>query len=196
MAFNYEFGECSYFSHVLRVAANIGFPPVLNPNIEADMNDFTIRKGKPDDMATALELIQELALYEKAPLEVLTTEAILIEDGFGANKIFDIFVAERDENIVGIAIYYEKYSTWKGRCIFLEDIIVTEELRGKGIGKLLFEEVMSVAKEKGVHRMEWQVLDWNEPAIKFYEKYNAVLDGEWLNGKLTFEQLQQSEFKV
>lgn len=141
-------------------------------------------------MGATLELITELAVYEKAPNEVVTTEQQLIEDGFGPDKIFDIFVAEKEGRIVGIALYYTKYSTWKGRCLFLEDIIVTEKLRGQGIGKLLFEEVVLVAKQRGVQRMEWQVLDWNEPALNFYRKYNAILDGEWLNGKFTFEQLQ------
>lgn len=154
------------------------------------MKEVVIREGRPDDMAATLALITELAIYEKAPNEVVTTEQQLIADGFGPNKIFDIFVAVQEGSIVGIALYYTKYSTWKGRCLYLEDIIVTERLRGQGIGKLLFDEVALVAKERGVHRMEWQVLDWNEPAINFYKKYNAELDGEWLNGKLGLEQLQ------
>ena len=154
------------------------------------MKNVIIREGRPDDMAATLSLVKELAVYEKAPDEVVNTEKQLIEDGFGPNKIFDIFIAERNNKIIGIALYYMKYSTWKGRCVFLEDIIVTENERGTGIGKELFERVVLVAKEKGVHRMEWQVLDWNEPALNFYRKYDAVLDGEWLNGKLTFEQLQ------
>lgn len=157
------------------------------------MKNVIIREGRPDDMAATLALVKELAVYEKAPNEVVNTEHQLIEDGFGPNKIFDIFIAEKNNKIIGIALYYMKYSTWKGRCVFLEDIIVTEEERGTGIGKELFERVVHVAKDKGVHRMEWQVLDWNEPALNFYRKYDAVMDGEWLNGKLTFEQLQAFE---
>lgn len=149
-----------------------------------------IRKGERKDVPGVLALIQELADYEKAPQEVIVTVQQLEEDGFGENPIYGLFVAELDNNIVGIALYYWKYSTWKGRCLFLEDIIVTESLRGKKIGAQLFEKVVKVAKEAKVQRMEWQVLDWNEPAINFYKKYNANLDGEWLNGKLVFEQIQ------
>lgn len=138
-------------------------------------------------------LVQELALYEKAPEQVTLTLKQLEEDGFGENPIYGLFVAERNNRIVGMALYYEKYSTWTGRCIYLEDIIVTESERGNGIGHGLFEAVIGVAKERNSARMEWQVLDWNEPAIGFYRKYNATLDGEWLNGKLTRQQIQ--EFK-
>lgn len=150
-----------------------------------------IREGKKEDVPVVFSLIKELALYEKAPEEVTLTLNQLEEDGFGENPIYGLFVAESANTIVGIALYYEKYSTWTGRCIFLEDIIVTESQRGNGIGHELFEAVIGVAKERNSARMEWQVLDWNEPAINFYKKYNATLDGEWLNGKLTREQIQQ-----
>lgn len=151
-----------------------------------------IRKGENTDIPSLLALIKELAHYEKAPLEVSVTIEQLIEDGFGPNKIFDFFVAELNNQVVGIALYYTKYSTWKGRCIFLEDIIVSEVHRGKGIGKLLFDEVAKIAKEQRVERLEWQVLEWNTPAIEFYKKYNATLDSEWLNGKLVYSQLQEN----
>lgn len=151
-----------------------------------------IRKGNIADVPSLLSLIKELAIYEKAPLEVTVTLEQLIEDGFGTNKIFDFFVAELNSQIVGIALYYTKYSTWKGRCIFLEDIIVSEVHRGKGIGKLLFDEVAKIAKEQKVERLEWQVLEWNTPAIEFYKKYNANLDPEWINGKLVYAQLQEN----
>src|SRR6185436_4147670 len=105
-------------------------------------------------------------------------------------KLFDFFVLEKSDRIIGIALYYYKYSTWKGKCLFLEDIIVTEKERRNGYGKLLFAEAVKVAKEMKVRRMEWQVLDWNEAAIDFYKKYNSNFDGEWLNCKLTFSQLQ------
>lgn len=150
-----------------------------------------IRKGTQHDIAQALGLVKELALYEKAPNEVEVTIEEMTEWGFGADKQFDFFVAEIDSAIIGIALYYFKYSTWKGKCLFLEDIIVTETHRQKGIGKLLFNEVVKVAKQTKVRRMEWQVLEWNTPAIKFYEGYNATLDGEWINCKLTNHQLEK-----
>ncbi|HAP68280.1 MAG TPA: GNAT family N-acetyltransferase [Flavobacteriales bacterium] len=152
---------------------------------------FTVRKGTLDDVPFVFNLIMELALYEKAPQEVTVTLDELVADGFGDNPIYGLFVAEQGNVIVGIALYYEKYSTWKGRSLFLEDIIVTESKRGNGIGHALFQSVIAVAKERNSARMEWQVLDWNEPAINFYKKYNANLDAEWLNGKLTREQIQE-----
>jgi GNAT superfamily N-acetyltransferase len=152
---------------------------------------FSVRKGTQDDVPSVLGLIKELALYEKAPQEVTITLNELIADGFGPNPIYGLFVAEQENAIIGIALYYEKYSTWQGRCTFLEDIIVTESKRGNGIGHALFHAVIGVAKERNSARMEWQVLDWNEPAINFYKKYNAGLDSEWLNGKLTRKQIQE-----
>ena len=152
---------------------------------------FTVRKGTLDDVPFVFNLIMELALYEKAPQEVTVTLDELVADGFGDNPIYGLFVAEQGNVIVGIALYYEKFSTWKGRSLFLEDIIVTESKRGNGIGHALFQSVIAVAKERNSARMEWQVLDWNEPAINFYKKYNANLDAEWLNGKLTREQIQE-----
>lgn len=151
---------------------------------------INVRVGLREDVPAVLNLIRELALYERAPEEVTITLKELEEDGFGQNPIYGLFVAEADGALVGIALYYEKYSTWKGRCVYLEDIIVTESMRGKGIGAQLFEAVVAIAKERNSARMEWQVLEWNEPAIGFYKKYNAELDGEWLNGKLTREQIQ------
>ena len=150
-----------------------------------------IRKGTESDIEQALSLIKELAIYEKAPDEVEVTPNEMRAWGFGSNKIFDFFVAEENDVIIGMALYYFKYSTWKGKCLFLEDIIVTESQRGKGIGKLLFDKIIEVSKETNVRRMEWQVLDWNTPAINFYKKYAATLDGEWINGKLTNAQLEK-----
>ncbi|MFN5182637.1 MAG: GNAT family N-acetyltransferase [Bacteroidota bacterium] len=151
--------------------------------------NLLIRKGIESDLPRVLELIKELAVYEKAPDEVVVTNEEMINWGFGKEKVFDFFVAEVDGFIQGIALYYYKYSTWKGKCMFLEDIIVTETLRGKGIGKKLFDEVVAIAKEKKVRRLEWQVLDWNTPAINFYKKYGSHLDPEWINCKLTDEDL-------
>lgn len=149
-----------------------------------------IRTGSKTDIPAILGLIKELAAYEKAPHDVEVTIEQMEEWGFGNDKLFDFFVAEKNNTIVGMALYYYKYSTWKGKCLFLEDIIVTESERQHGYGKLLFNEVAKVAKQQQVKRMEWQVLDWNEPAIKFYKRYNTVFDGEWINCKLTFEELQ------
>ena len=153
--------------------------------------NVTIRKGLKSDISQVLELVKELAAYEKAPDEVAVTIEEMELDGFGETPIFQFFLAEVDGKTVGVALYYIKYSTWKGKCVFLEDIIVTEEYRKYGIGKKLFDEVVKVAKEMGARRMEWQVLEWNEPAIKFYEKLNSHFDSEWLNCKLSEEQIQE-----
>jgi GNAT superfamily N-acetyltransferase len=150
-----------------------------------------IRKGLSTDIENTLHLVKELAAYENAPKEVEVTVEEMTNWGFGTDQIFDFYVAENNNTIVGIAIYYYKYSTWKGKCLFLEDIIVTESQRGKGIGKLLFNKVIEVAKETTVRRMEWQVLDWNKPAIDFYKKYDSTLDGEWINCKLTNHDLEK-----
>jgi len=154
-------------------------------------NKITIRKGEIDDLPAILELIKELADYEKAPNEVSVTLAEMQHHGFGSKSIFEFFVAIEDDKTIGLALYYYKYSTWKGRCLFLEDIIVTESKRGLGIGKLLFYEVGKVAQKQGVRRMEWQVLDWNEQAINFYKKMPVHLDAEWINCKLTNKELDE-----
>ncbi|MBA2611289.1 MAG: GNAT family N-acetyltransferase [Bacteroidetes bacterium] len=150
----------------------------------------TIRIGTEKDIPRALELVKELAIFEKSPQEVEVTISEMTAWGFGKEKLFDFFVLEKENVIVGIALYYYKYSTWKGKCLFLEDIIVTESERKNGYGKLLFNEVVKVAKGQKVRRMEWQVLDWNTAAIEFYKKYNSHLDGEWINCKLTYDQIQ------
>jgi len=152
---------------------------------------FTIRKGEKKDIPQALSLVKELAAYEKAPNEVSVSIEEMESDGFGENPVYKFFVAETESKIVGISLYYIKYSTWKGKCVFLEDIIVTEQFRKHGIGKKLFDEVVKAAKELNVRRLEWQVLEWNEPAIKFYEKVNSHFDSEWVNCKLTGEQIQE-----
>ncbi|HKC67221.1 MAG TPA: GNAT family N-acetyltransferase [Bacteroidia bacterium] len=154
------------------------------------MTDIKIRKGIETDLEQVLTLVKELATYEKAPNEVEVTIEEMQNWGFGNDKVFEFFVAQHEAKIIGIALYYYKYSTWKGKCLFLEDIIVTESYRRYGLGTKLFNEVALVAKQKQVRRMEWQVLDWNEPALNFYKKYNAHLDGEWINGKLIYSQLQ------
>lgn len=156
--------------------------------------NIAIRKGTKTDLPAVLNLVKELAIYEKAPNEVTVTLNDMERDGFGENPIFSFFVAETDGKIVGIALYYIKYSTWKGKCVFLEDIIVTEAYRQYGIGKKLFDEIVKVAKSMNAKRLEWQVLEWNEPAIKFYKKLNAHFDEEWINCKLTDKEIQEYKF--
>jgi len=151
------------------------------------MEATKIRPATQNDMHTVNDLVHELAVYEKAGEQHINSTEQLIEDGFGPNKVFDCIVAELNGTVVGFALFYTSYSTWKGKCLYLEDFLVTEKLRGKGIGKLLFDEVYQIAKKRKVGRFEWQVLDWNEPAINFYKKYNATLDGEWKNGKIEFK---------
>ncbi len=154
------------------------------------MKDIIIRIGRQADLSQVLSLVKELAVYERAANEVEVTIEEMQNWGFGKDKIFDFFVAESENKIVGIALYYYKYSTWKGKCLFLEDIIVTETFRRYGLGSKLFDEVARVAKREKVRRMEWQVLEWNESALNFYKKYNSHFDKEWVNCKLTFQQLQ------
>lgn len=156
--------------------------------------EFVIRKGKQEDCPAVLKLIRELAIYERAEKEAELSLKELEQDGFGSQAIYDLLVAEKDEQIIGMALYYEKYSTWKGRSIYLEDLIVTEKARGIGAGKALFNAVAKEAKKRNSGRMEWQVLDWNQPAIDFYEKAGAELDDEWINCKFRREDLQQKNF--
>ena len=141
-----------------------------------------IRKGTADDCDGLLKLIKELATFEKAPDEVEVTTEELQQDF--SDKVFDFFVATLDGEIVGIALYFIKYSTWKGKCIYLDDIVVKENSRSKGIGKLLFDEIVRKAQQMGVRKIDWQVLNWNERAIKFYRRFNAKFDDEWINCKL------------
>ncbi len=153
-----------------------------------------IRKGTKKDIPDLHKLIVELAIYEKAADEVEVSLNELENDCFGQNSICNFFVAEINNMVSGIALYYRKYSTWKGRCLFLEDIIVREEYRRKGIGEALFEKVIEVAKKEGVRRLEWQVLNWNQQAISFYKKFDSVFDDEWINCKMTYDQIQEFNF--
>lgn len=142
---------------------------------------MNIRRAKQKDCKRLLELIHELAIYEKAPDEVTVSLAHFEESGFGKNPVWWGFVAEENNLIHGFALYYIRYSTWKGQRMYLEDIIVTEEMRGKKIGSLLFDRLIEEAKEKKLNGIVWQVLSWNESAINFYKKYQATFDDEWVN---------------
>ena len=143
--------------------------------------EINIRRALKEDCPRLLELVQELATYERAPNEVTVTLEHFEESGFGKKPVCWTFVAEVDGVIQGFALYYIRYSTWKGQAMYLEDIIITNKMRGKGIGKLLFDRLIEEAREKKFNRIIWQVLDWNEPAINFYKKYNADIDSGWLN---------------
>lgn len=144
-------------------------------------NNILIRRAVREDCARLMELVNELALYEKAPEEVTVTLEHFIESGFGDKPVWWAFVAEVNGRVEGFALYYVRYSTWKGQRMYLEDILVTENMRGQGLGKLLFDRLVEEAEEKKFAGMVWQVLDWNEPAINFYKKYNARFDSGWIN---------------
>lgn len=151
---------------------------------------ISLRQATRLDLPEILSMIKELAHYEKALPEVTVTLADLERDGFGEKPLFEVILACEENQIMGMAFYFFSYSTWKGRCIYLEDIIVKEEFRGKGIGYKLFEAVILKSKEYSARRMQWQVLDWNEPAINFYKKFESHFDPSWINCKLTYEQIQ------
>ena len=151
--------------------------------------NFYIRRAERKDCSAMLELIRELAIYEKAPDEVTVDPQHFEESGFGENPVWWAFVVEYEEKtVIAFALYYIRYSTWKGQVMYLEDILVTETMRGKGIGKMLIERLIEEAKEKGFKRMTWQVLDWNEPAINFYKKFGAKFDPEWVNVTIEIPQ--------
>jgi ribosomal protein S18 acetylase RimI-like enzyme len=148
------------------------------------MPDITIREARADDCGRMMELVKELALFERAPDEVTVDPEHFRESGFGETPVWWAYVAEADGFVVAFALYYIRYSTWKGQRMYLEDILVTEEWRCKGIGTMLMDKLVEVAREKKFSGMLWQVLDWNEPAIKFYKRYEPKFDGEWLNVSL------------
>lgn len=145
-----------------------------------------VRKGTPEDLPHVFALIKELAEYEKELHQVDNTVDMMRKDGFGAHPVFGLLVAEEDHTIIGTSIYYYRYSTWKGKRLYLEDLVVTEPKRGGGAGKLLFEKTLMIAREEQCTGMMWQVLDWNEPAIRFYKKYNTRFDEGWINCHIDF----------
>jgi GNAT superfamily N-acetyltransferase len=152
-----------------------------------------IRLAKKEDCARLLDLVHELALFERAPEEVTVSIQEFEEAGFGVKPVWKAYVASVDGLIIGFALYYIRYSTWKGQRLYLEDLIVTEAFRSKGVGKMLFDRLIQEAQELGFNGMVWQVLDWNEPAIKFYKKYEAKIEAGWLNAALSKEQITAYE---
>ncbi|RZJ74239.1 MAG: GNAT family N-acetyltransferase [Flavobacterium sp.] len=148
---------------------------------------MVIREGREEDMASVLELIRELAAFEKEPEAVVISEADLIRDGFGDVPLFHTFVAEEDSEIIGMALFYYRYSTWKGKTIHLEDLIVKAGKRGTGAGGKLYREVIKFAKTEGVRRVEWVVLNWNTHAIDFYKRSGAAVMKDWLTVQMNEE---------
>lgn len=155
------------------------------------ISEVTLRHGTPEDVPRILELIRELAVYEHAEHEVSTNAAQMLADGFGPQPVYGALVAETGGLIVGIAVYYFRYSTWKGKRLWMEDLIVTQSHRGHGIGKKLFFRVMEESLAQKCTGMMWQVLDWNTPSIEFYKRYDARLDPEWINCHLEATQIRE-----
>lgn len=147
--------------------------------------EFTVRRANPSDSTSIYELICELAEFEKAPAEVINTPEKIAEHGWGKDPAFVCWVAEVQGTIVGMALCYVRYSTWKGPVLYLEDLIVTETFRNRGIGRALFEVCLRYTRDNHFHRMSWQVLDWNQAAIDFYKNYGATFDSEWVNCAIT-----------
>lgn len=160
--------------------------------------NFILRKAEAGDVPGMFRLVKELAEFERAPNEVVNTEEILLRDGFGENSVYRAFVAveEIKNEIVGMALYYTAYSTWKGKLLFLDDLVVTERCRRFGIGRKLINEFLKAAKEEGVNQIRWQVLDWNTPAIEFYKKLGVEMDEEWITVKMSKEQIQHYVSKL
>jgi GNAT superfamily N-acetyltransferase len=150
-----------------------------------------IRSAKGEDVPSMLALVKELAAFEREPEAVTVSVEHMLEAGFGKDPVWVGWVAEASGGIVGMAICYVRYSTWRGRCLYLEDIVVTEKARNHGIGKKLFRACVMFAIEQGHHHMLWQVLDWNKDAMRFYERLGATFEPQWVNGRLTREQMQR-----
>lgn len=149
---------------------------------------YTIRHATKDDCPRLMELVRELAVYEKASEQVTVTLAEFEDAGFGQHPVWGALVAESNDQIIGMSLYYVRYSTWKGRRLYLEDLIVTGEHRGKGAGKRLLDETIAFAKRQGYSGLSWQVLDWNTPAIEFYKTYGAEFDSEWINVSIRLDR--------
>ncbi|MEQ8324839.1 MAG: GNAT family N-acetyltransferase [Vicingaceae bacterium] len=153
------------------------------------MSELIIRPARKEDIRGMLKLIKELAEFEHGLNQVTVTEDELLKDGFGANPIYQCIVAEAGTQLSGIAVYFYSYSTWNGKCLYLEDLIVSKDSRFGGVGSKLMTELIRIAQKEKVKRMSWQVLDWNLDAQDFYRKFEAQLDSEWLNGRLDEDQI-------
>ncbi len=140
---------------------------------------ISIRKATKNDMSSVLKLINDLAIFENEAEAVEVSVSDLMRDGFGDHPVFSCFVAQFNDEVVGMALVYQRYSTWKGKALHLEDLVVSESMRGKGVGSLLLDEVVKFGHNLGVKRIGWEVLDWNEPAIKFYEQKGANVMRDW-----------------
>ena len=152
--------------------------------------NISIRKAVREDCPRILELVKELAEYERAPKEVTVTLEHFEKSGFSSRPVWWAFVAEVNGRIEGFALFYIRFSTWKGQRMYLEDFVVTEKMRGKGLGKVLFDQLIQEAKRRKLQGIQWQVLEWNEPAINFYKKYNASFDPEWVNVSISIPSNQ------
>lgn len=153
--------------------------------------DVHIREAGPKDVPGMLALVKELATFEREPDAVTVTEEEMLRDGFGERPLWFGWVAMEGARLVGMALCYDRYSTWKGRCLYLEDIVVTAAARGKGVGEMLFRRCVQHGVERGYNWMRWQVLDWNTDAIRFYQRFGAEVSAGWLNGDLTAEQMRK-----
>ena len=153
------------------------------------MQNVTIRAAVAADVPVILQLIRGLAEFERAPDQVTITEAELLRDGFGARALYECLLAELDGEAVGMALFFPIYSTWKGASIHLEDLFVLPAARGLGIGKALLKRVGAVAAERACARLQWDVLDWNQTAIDFYQSLGAVFMDEWRIMRVTGEAL-------
>jgi ribosomal protein S18 acetylase RimI-like enzyme len=150
--------------------------------------DIIIRKAEARDVKDIMLLIRELAVFERAPDAVINTDEEMLRDGFGENPSFEAFVAELKDTgeVVGVSLYHWAYSTWKGKYMYLDDLYVKEKMRGQSVGKMLLDAFLKDAKDRGANLVKWQVLHWNEPAIKFYEKYGVTFDNEWIDCKIYY----------
>ncbi|MCX6200188.1 MAG: GNAT family N-acetyltransferase [Bacteroidetes bacterium] len=160
--------------------------------------NFVLRKAEARDVSGMFRLVKELAEFERAPHEVINTEEVLLRDGFEENSVYRAFVAveESSKEIVGMALYYTAYSTWKGKLLFLDDLVVTERCRRFGLGRKLINEFLKASKEEGVNQIRWQVLDWNTPAIGFYKTLGVEMDEEWITVKMGKEQIEKYVSKL
>lgn len=151
--------------------------------------NLIIREGEKKDIPEVLNLIKQLADYEKALDQVTITEKELENDGFKDHPYYSFLIAEKDQEIIGLSFFFIRYSTWKGKFLFLEDFVIKKEYRKQGIGTALFNKTIETCHKLKLNGMCWQVLDWNTPAINFYKKYDSEISSKWLNGKLTKSQI-------